>query len=252
MTAGFHVIGDAAVAAAVDAFDAVVAKYGAVAVARCGHRLEHVEMVTEEQAAKLGSWGVIASMQPGFDALWGGESGMYAQRLGIERARPMNHFALLASQGVPLAFGSDTPVTDMNPWAAVRAATRHHTTGSAISARAAFSAATRGAWRAGGCATASPAHWFPVPRRPTRSGTPTSSTSPRPPTRSSAGPPIRARECPFCPDWTTVCRAVGRPSTAGGHPWLSRWPRRRQKRTTRAGAPGWRGSVRPSWTGCPP
>ena len=136
--------------AAVDAFDAVVAKYGAVAVARCGHRLEHVEMVTEEQAAKLGSWGVIASMQPGFDALWGGESGMYAQRLGIERARPMNHFALLASQGVPLAFGSDTPVTDMNPWAAVRAATRHHTTGSAISARAAFSAATRGAWRAGG------------------------------------------------------------------------------------------------------
>jgi len=150
VTAGFHVIGDAAVTAAVDAFDAVVAKYGAVAVARCGHRLEHVEMVTEEQAAKLGSWGVIASMQPGFDALWGGESGMYAQRLGVERARPMNHFALLASQGVPLAFGSDTPVTDMNPWAAVRAATRHHTAGSAISARAAFSAATRGAWRAGG------------------------------------------------------------------------------------------------------
>ena len=107
-------------------------------------------MVTGEQAAKLGSWGVIASMQPGFDALWGGGSGMYAQRLGIERARPMNHFALLASQGVPLAFGSDTPVTDMNPWAAVRAATRHHTAGSAISARAAFSAATRGAWRAGG------------------------------------------------------------------------------------------------------
>ena len=84
VTAGFHVIGDAAVTAAVDAFDAVVAKYGAVAVARCGHRLEHVEMITGEQAAKLGSWGVIASMQPGFDALWGGESGMYAQRLGID------------------------------------------------------------------------------------------------------------------------------------------------------------------------
>ena len=38
----------------------------------------------------------------------------------------------------------------MNPWAAVRAATRHQTPGSAISARAAFAAATRGAWRAGG------------------------------------------------------------------------------------------------------
>ena len=38
----------------------------------------------------------------------------------------------------------------MNPWATVRAATRHHTQGSAVSARAAFAAATRGAWRAGG------------------------------------------------------------------------------------------------------
>ncbi|MGP8847078.1 amidohydrolase family protein, partial [Enterobacter hormaechei] len=76
--------------------------------------------------------------------------GMYAQRLGVARAAGLNPFALLASQGVPLAFGSDSPVTDMNPWAAVRAATRHQTPGSAISARAAFAAATRGAWRAGG------------------------------------------------------------------------------------------------------
>jgi predicted amidohydrolase YtcJ len=38
----------------------------------------------------------------------------------------------------------------MNPWATVRAAMRHRTEGSAISARAAFGAATRGAWRAGG------------------------------------------------------------------------------------------------------
>ncbi len=148
--AGFHVIGDAAVAAVVTALDAVVDRFGSVAVARCGHRLEHLEMVTEEQAAKLGSWGVIASVQPNFDARWGGESGMYAQRLGVARAAGLNPFALLASQGVPLAFGSDTPVTDMFPWATVRAATAHRTTGSAISARAAFAAATRGAWRAGG------------------------------------------------------------------------------------------------------
>ena len=39
-------------------------------------------MVTAEQAGQLGSWGVFASMQPNFDALWGGEDGMYAQRLG--------------------------------------------------------------------------------------------------------------------------------------------------------------------------
>jgi predicted amidohydrolase YtcJ len=51
---------------------------------------------------------------------------------------------------VPLAFGSDAPVTCNDPWATVRAATAHHTEGSAISARSAFSAATRGAWRAAG------------------------------------------------------------------------------------------------------
>ncbi|HEX2283291.1 MAG TPA: amidohydrolase [Mycobacterium sp.] len=150
VTAGFHVIGDAAVTAVVDALERVVEQFGAPAVAGCGHRLEHLEMITEQQASRLGSWGVFASVQPNFDALWGGDNGMYAQRLGPDRVRAMNPFALLASQGVPLAFGSDSPVTSMNPWETVRAATRHHTSGSALSARAAFAAATRGAWRAAG------------------------------------------------------------------------------------------------------
>lgn len=150
VTAGFHVIGDAAVTAVVDALARVVDEFGAPAVARCGHRLEHLEMVTADQAAQLGAWGVIASMQPNFDALWGGPDGMYARRLGAERAAGLNPFSLLASHGVPLAFGSDSPVTELNPWATVRAASHHHTHGSALSARAAFAAATRGAWRAAG------------------------------------------------------------------------------------------------------
>jgi predicted amidohydrolase YtcJ len=150
ITAGFHVIGDAAVAAAVDAFGRVVEEFGTHAVASCGHRLEHLEMVTAEQAHSLGAWGVLASVQPNFDALWGGEHGMYAQRLGRDRVGSLNPFALLASQGVPLAFGSDSPVTSMNPWMAVHAATQHQTQASALSARAAFAAATRGAWRAAG------------------------------------------------------------------------------------------------------
>ena len=107
-------------------------------------------MVSAEQAAKLGRWGIVASMQPSFDALWGGPDGMYARRLGAQRAAGLNPLALLASAGVPLAFGSDTPVTSIDPWSWVRAASHHRTPGSAISARAAFAAATRGAWRAGG------------------------------------------------------------------------------------------------------
>ena len=149
-TAGFHVIGDAAVSSVVAALEQVVDDLGVPAVARCGHRLEHLEMVTAEQAAKLGAWGVMASMQPNFDALWGGRNGMYARRLGIDRAQRLNPFALLASQGVALAFGSDAPVTGLGPWATIRAAVNHHTPGNSISARAAFAAMTRGGWRAGG------------------------------------------------------------------------------------------------------
>jgi hypothetical protein len=150
ITAGFHVIGDAAVATVTDALQVVADRFGGPAVARCGHRLEHLEMVDPGQAERLGSWGVIASMQPNFDDLWGGPAGMYAQRLGVDRAGKLNPFALLASQGVPLAFGSDSPVTGLDPWQSVRAASEHHTPGSAVSARAAFAAATRGAWRAAG------------------------------------------------------------------------------------------------------
>ncbi|ULN39098.1 amidohydrolase family protein [Mycolicibacterium crocinum] len=150
VTAGFHVIGDAAVTAVVEAVARLVERFGAPAVARCGHRLEHLEMVSAEQAATLGQAGVAASMQPNFDALWGGRDGMYARRLGLDRAASLNPFSLLASAGVPLAFGSDAPVTSIDPWATVRAASHHQTEGSAISVRAAFAAATRGAWRAGG------------------------------------------------------------------------------------------------------
>jgi hypothetical protein len=152
VTAGFHVIGDAAVASVVAALEQLVDDVGVPAVARCGHRLEHLEMVTAEQAVKLGAWGVMASMQPNFDALWGGPDGMYARRLGIDRAERLNPFALLASQGVALAFGSDAPVTGLDPWATIQAAVNHQTPDSSISARAAFAAATRGGWRAAGAA----------------------------------------------------------------------------------------------------
>ena len=89
-------------------------------------------------------------MQPNFDALWGGDDGMYARRLGAERGSQLNPLALLASQGVPLALGTDAPVTGLRPVGSVRAAVNHHTPGSAVSARAAFAAATRGGWRASG------------------------------------------------------------------------------------------------------
>jgi predicted amidohydrolase YtcJ len=83
-----------------------------------------------------------------FDAYWGGADGMYAQRLGADRAAALNPFAGFAAASVPLAFGSDAPVTPLDPWGGVRAAAWHHTPGSRLSPRAAFTAATLGGWRA--------------------------------------------------------------------------------------------------------
>ncbi len=147
---GFHVIGDAAVANLVDGFARAETVLGRPALAARHHRVEHLEMVDARQAARLGQWGVVASVQPAFDAAWGGPEGMYARRLGLPRGTALNPLSVLASQGVTLAFGSDSPVTPVDPWAGVRAAVHHRTPGFGISPRAAFTAHTRGGWRAAG------------------------------------------------------------------------------------------------------
>lgn len=148
--AGFHVIGDAAMTAVTDALARLTAEIGTPAVAACAHRVEHAEMVSADQARILASCGVIAVMQPAFDAAWGGPGQLYEQRLGAARAAAMNDFAALAKAGVALAFSSDSPVTPVSPWATVGAAVGHHRPESAISARAAYGACTRGGWRAAG------------------------------------------------------------------------------------------------------
>ncbi|MFD7713536.1 amidohydrolase [Streptomyces sp. NPDC059785] len=150
LQAGFHAIGDAAVSAVVDGVRAAAEKTGLARVRAARHRIEHAEMLTPETVAAFAELGLTASVQPAFDALWGGDDGMYARRLGAERARTLNPFAALLRAGVPLAFGSDSPVTPLDPWGTVRAAAFHRTPGHRVSVRAAFTAHTRGGWRAVG------------------------------------------------------------------------------------------------------
>ncbi len=151
LQAGFHAIGDAAVVAVVEGVRAAAEKVGLTRVRAARHRVEHAEMLTPETVAAFAELGLTASVQPAFDALWGGDDGMYAQRLGTERAaRTLNPFAALLRAGVPLAFGSDSPVTPLDPWGTVRAAAFHRTPGHRVSVRAAFTAHTRGGWRAVG------------------------------------------------------------------------------------------------------
>ena len=105
-------------------------------------------MVSAGQASALARLGVVASVQPAFDAAWGGPAGMYAERLGRERALAMNPYAMLAAAGVTLAFGSDSPVTPLDPWGGVRAAVRHQVAELGLPADVALDAHTRGGWRA--------------------------------------------------------------------------------------------------------
>ncbi|MET7680959.1 amidohydrolase [Streptomyces sp. NPDC005423] len=150
LQAGFHAIGDAAVTTVVEGVRAAAEKVGLPRIRAARHRVEHAEMLTPETVAAFAELSLTASVQPAFDALWGGEEGLYAQRLGGDRARTLNPFAALLRAGVPLAFGSDSPVTPLGPWAAVRAAAFHRTPEHRVSVRAAFTAHTRGGWRAVG------------------------------------------------------------------------------------------------------
>ena len=148
--AGFHVIGDAAVAAVVAGFQRAEKAVGETALGAVRHRLEHLEMITVAQVAELARFRVVASVQPLFDALWGGPDGMYTQRLGRDRAATLNPFAMMAAEGLTLAFGSDAPVTPVDPWATVRAGTDHRTPGFGLSPQDAFAAHTVGGWAAAG------------------------------------------------------------------------------------------------------
>ncbi|MER5772556.1 amidohydrolase [Streptomyces sp. NPDC001985] len=150
LQAGFHAIGDAALTAVVDGVRAAAGTLGLARVRAARHRVEHAEMLTPDTIAAFAEFGLTASVQPAFDAAWGGDEGMYAQRLGVERARTLNPYAALLRAGVPLALGSDSPVTPLDPWGTVRAAAFHRTPGHRISVRAAFTAHTRGGWRAAG------------------------------------------------------------------------------------------------------
>ena len=145
--AGFHVIGDAGLAAVLDALDAAAAEVGEQRIRAAGHRLEHVELADQSAIDRLAKYSVTVSVQPGFDAAWGAAGGLYEQRLG-SRSAGMNPFASFYSSGVPITFGSDSPVTALRPWSSVRACLEHSNPEQRISARAAFLGHTRAGWRA--------------------------------------------------------------------------------------------------------
>ena len=112
-----HAIGDAGNRAALDLLQADLKALGH----RPGAppRIEHAQIVTDEDAARFGKLGIIASVQPMHcvdDHAW------TPARLGPERVHEAYPWRRLLKGGAILAFGSDAPIADANPFMAIPAA----------------------------------------------------------------------------------------------------------------------------------
>ncbi len=107
-----HAIGDYACTTALDAFEA----------AKCFDsrmRLEHAQILRQEDVGRFGQLGVIASMQPihcTADMKWAEE------RIGTERSRLSYAWRSVKDAGARLCFGSDWPVETLSPLAGIHAA----------------------------------------------------------------------------------------------------------------------------------
>jgi predicted amidohydrolase YtcJ len=147
---GFHAVGDRAMDLVIAGLDEAAATLGAGPLRLAQHRIEHGLFVDAAALASLLLYGVSLSIQPAWAAAWAGPHGLWTERLGLARAANVLPFADFASAGIPLAFGSDSPVTPLHPWQAVRAAVSHEDPDQRLSGRAAFRAHTRGGWRIAG------------------------------------------------------------------------------------------------------
>ncbi|CAO2167744.1 unnamed protein product [Urochloa humidicola] len=112
-----HAIGDKANDMLLDMFDKVVDLNG---VKDRRFRIEHAQHLTPGAANRFSKHGIIASVQP--DHLLD-DADSAAKKIGFERAERSSYtFRSLLAGGAQLAFGSDWPVSDINPLQAIQTA----------------------------------------------------------------------------------------------------------------------------------
>ncbi|MCB5247813.1 MAG: amidohydrolase family protein [Candidatus Cloacimonetes bacterium] len=116
-----HCIGDAAIRQLNRAY----ALHPSSEVRELRHQLIHCEVTPDGLISGIAASGAVPVMQPAFDLLWGGDSGLYAQRLG-ERWQSMNRFRTLARKGIRVCGSSDWYVTDLNIAMSLHALIHHH------------------------------------------------------------------------------------------------------------------------------
>jgi predicted amidohydrolase YtcJ len=103
-----HAIGDAALDSALDAF----------AAAGAAGSIEHAQLISSTAPARMAALGLTASIQPAH--LWDDLAAI--ARCWPDRDARCYAFRALLAAGVPLALGSDAPVSPLDPWLAIAAA----------------------------------------------------------------------------------------------------------------------------------
>lgn len=101
-----HAIGDRAVRRALDAFE----KIGARPRSPFRHRIEHAQMIHDDDIRRFAKLGIVASMQP----IHIREDVATAKRLLGKRQSELYRFRSLLQTGASVAFGSDAPIETPN------------------------------------------------------------------------------------------------------------------------------------------
>ncbi len=117
-----HAIGDRAIDTVASTYAWACQKWGRPAIA---NRIEHFIMPSDKAIRLARDNALNICIQPAFDHYWGGSEGLYAQRLGRERASRLNPYKTMLDLGIQLAAGSDSPVTAIDPIAGITALVHH-------------------------------------------------------------------------------------------------------------------------------
>ncbi len=113
-----HAIGDRANHEVLDAFEQLRGYERERGLPALRHRIEHVQVIHPDDAARLAQLDVIASMQP----IHATSDMLMADRYWGERVRLAYAWRTQLSHGARLAFGSDAPVESPNPFLGLYAA----------------------------------------------------------------------------------------------------------------------------------
>jgi len=122
-----HAIGDQATHEVLGAFSTVRDYEAANQLAPLRHRIEHLQLLHPEDTGRAGALNLVASMQP----IHATSDMPMADRYWGERVRTAYAWRSELEAGAHLAFGSDAPVEDPNPFLGIHAAvTRRRLDGS--------------------------------------------------------------------------------------------------------------------------